>query len=276
VTAIEDYTVRLEEFQGPLDLLLYLARRSEVDLVNLPIARITDQFIASLGDLDRVDIDRAGEFLVMAATLMEIKSRLVSPRPVADPDSAEDDADADRPAPSDEGDDLRDGLVRQLLAYKANRDAADALEARAREWSRRHPAAAVGADRDALLDAAQRRADSVELEDLGLYDLARAYEAVVERVNFDLIGAHSVTLDDDDTPIEEHAADLVDRLASAPQPMRALLAGRPRGQVVGLFVAALELVRRGRVGLDVRPDDGEVVLSLRPVEDAAEPGVSGG
>ena len=71
----EDYQIALENFQGPLDLLLYLIRRAEVDIQDIPIARITDSYITFVRQLDHIDVDVAGEFLVMAATLMEIKSR---------------------------------------------------------------------------------------------------------------------------------------------------------------------------------------------------------
>ena len=75
----DDYQVRLDRFQGPLDLLLFLIRRAEVDVVDIPIAAITDQYFAFLKQLDTIDIDVAGEFLVMAATLVEIKSRTLAP-----------------------------------------------------------------------------------------------------------------------------------------------------------------------------------------------------
>ena len=266
--AIEEYTVRLEDFQGPLDLLLYLARRAEVDVAALPIVEITDQFMATLGSIERIDIDRAGEFLVMAATLMELKSRLVSPRPEGEA-PPEEEGTVQAVPEADDPDTLRSGLIAQLLAYKRHRDAADMLAQRAERWSRRSPVAPVTPDREALLEAVQRRSETVEIEDLGLYDMVSAYEAVLERVNFALLGAHSVALDDDDTPIEEHAADLVDRLsaAAAPEPLRSLLSGRSRGQVVGLFVATLELIRRGRVCLEVRDTDGETVLTLRDTTD---------
>ena len=75
----EDYTVRIDAFQGPLDLLLYLIRRAEVDITDIPVAEITKQYLRFLKDVELIDIDEAGEFLVMAATLMEIKSRMLMP-----------------------------------------------------------------------------------------------------------------------------------------------------------------------------------------------------
>src|SRR3990172_6462205 len=87
------YRVELDIFSGPLDLLLYLVRRSEVDVLDLPIARITAQFQEMLSVLELIDLDLAGDFVVMASTLVEIKSRLLLPRPEeieAEPEIAED------------------------------------------------------------------------------------------------------------------------------------------------------------------------------------------
>src|SRR5207249_8717790 len=98
-----DYQVNLETFRGPLDLLLYLVKRNEVDICDIPIARLTEQFLAYLRVLELIDVEWAGDFLVMAATLMEIKSKMLLPR-------------------SEEAgkgeDDPRLELVRQLIEYK--------------------------------------------------------------------------------------------------------------------------------------------------------------
>lgn len=270
----DDYTVRLEQFQGPLDLLLYLARKAEVDVVDIPIAKIADQYVEHLTGIERIDIDLAGEFLVMAATLMELKSRLLMPVDSgASPDLGEGEDDPRRR--DDEAVDLRTELIQQLLAYKEFRDAADALERRRDVWARRFPAGKAATDRDALLEAAQRRTDAVDLEDIGLFDLVEAYERVLERVNFDLLGSHHVVLEDDDTPIEAHAQELVERLTAANRPMslREVFEGHSRGQVVGLFVATLELVRQRRITIDQRAESGEYIVSIRAdaEQDSPEP-----
>ena len=111
-----EYQVELESFRGPLDLLLYLVKRDEVDICDIPIARITEQYLAYLNVLKIIDVEWAGEFLVMAATLMEIKSRLLLPRG--------EEANADE-------DDPRTELVKQLIEYKKFRDAARLLEEQA-------------------------------------------------------------------------------------------------------------------------------------------------
>src|SRR5215831_1572948 len=117
-----DYLVDIDTFRGPLDLLLYLVKRDEVDVRDIPIARVAEQFKEYLDVLQLIDVERAGDFLVLAATLMEIKSKMLLPSP-AQADEA--------------GEDPRLELVRQLLEYKRFKDAAVLLEARAEQQSQR-------------------------------------------------------------------------------------------------------------------------------------------
>lgn len=113
-----DLAVRLPAFEGPLDLLLYLIRRNEVDIYDIPIETVTRQYLEVLGSMTRLDLELAGEFFVMAATLMYIKSRMLLPQKPAEEldDSAE------------EGLDPRWELVQQLIEYKRFKEAAAGLE----------------------------------------------------------------------------------------------------------------------------------------------------
>lgn len=111
----EEYKVQLEVFEGPLDLLLYLIKRDELDIYDIPIERITQQYMQYLDVMKMLDLNIAGEFLVMAATLMMIKSRMLLPV-------------EERPELEAEEDDPRWDLVRQLVEYKKFKDAADHLE----------------------------------------------------------------------------------------------------------------------------------------------------
>lgn len=273
----EDYTVRLETFEGPLDLLLHLILRAELDVTEIAIARITDQYLAHLERISDVDVEKAGEFLVLAATLLEIKSRYVTPRTDADAsDAPPDDRDA-----ALTGDDLASDLVRQLLQYKSYRDAGDALESRRDQWLLRYPAARALADRQALADAVKDVEDA-DLDDLEVYDLVEAFSRILSTVVFDRIGDHQVS--DDETPIELHAADIVDRLEHEPDAapeargtrLRTIFEGRTRAEMVGLFLALLELVRQHRVRVrqdtdradqpDAQPGD-DIVINLRDLTD---------
>jgi segregation and condensation protein A len=252
-----DYEVRLDAFRGPLDLLLYLIRRAEVDITDIPIHEITEQYFEFLKHIDRIDIDVAGEFLVMAATLIEIKSRTLAP--------VERRAAADGGAGEAEALDPRHELVQQLLAYQKFRFAAETLEARKAEFSRRFPVRVGAADAEEEPTEA-----SLELEDANPLDLFNAYDRIIAAIDLTRLGEHRVEYDD--TPIALHQEDLIDRLDRAQEhrlTLQEVFEGRTHGEQVGLFLATLELARQRRVvvhqddlfapirvELNADPDDG--------------------
>ena len=271
-----DWLVRLPVFQGPLDLLLFLVRRAEVDIHEIPIHTLTDHYLEYVRRLSTVDIDLAGEFLVMAATLVEIKSRSLAPAPT------EEDADPSKPANSSE--DPRAELIRQLLAYQKFRTAAEVLEARRREFAQRGAArvravaleetvvtdAAVTSDADATQDDAVEP-DDFELEDLHLGDLYAAFERIAASIDITRIGDHMVEYDD--TPISLHQDDLVDRLTRSGNHrlfLGTVFEGRTHSERIGLFLALLELVRQGRIHVaqDELDDPIEVTLTEERGPDA--------
>lgn len=256
----DEYHVMLSNFKGPLDLLLFLIRRSELDITDIPIAQITDQYLAFLGGIDQIDIEVAGDFLVMAATLIEIKSRVLRP---TSPKGAGGEAEAS--AESAERDGLDGGdpryeLIQQLLAYQKYRIAAEQLDVRREEFERRF---AIRPTRFTPAADDQSEAVELDLDDVHLMDLFDAYERILATIDFSKLGEHSVEYDD--TPIELHAEDIVDRIARAERgciTLQEAFRGRTRGEVIGLFLATLELVKQRRV--KVRQDDlrGEIVLEL--------------
>jgi len=263
----ESYRVMLEAFEGPLDLLLYLIRKAEVDVADIPVAAITEQYVAFLSGeaIERIDIETAGEFLVMAATLMEIKSRMLAAERVGAPAAGAEGV-------AREAEDPRAELVRQLLEFKKYRDAAESLERRGTEWGRRFGAGA-GVDGGALAAAIEGAAD-VELEDLDLVDLVEAFHRIAETVNFDRLGDHQVRYDD--TPIELHAEDIVSRLgvpeAGGELELGEMFRGRTRPEMVGLFLALLELVRSRRVMVRQEATEGRIVVRLREASNEGEAG----
>ena len=268
----EGYTVRLEAFEGPLDLLLFLIRRAEVDLHDIPITPIAEQFVAHLERVDRVDVDTAGEFLVMAATLMEIKSRMIDRETGGELGTPGGGRAAGRGGAGDDPADPRRELVAQLLEYKKYREAADALETRREEWSRRVPARPIGVHGDEF-EAALASSGEAALEDLSLMDLISAFRRIADSVNFGALGEHEVV--SDDTPVEIHAEDIVQRLREEAEarrhggqlPLFSVLEGRTRAEMVGLFLALLGLIRDERVAFrQPQSEDGvrgEIVLELR-------------
>ncbi|MFA7683860.1 MAG: segregation/condensation protein A [Syntrophales bacterium] len=111
-----DYEIKLDQFQGPLDLLLFLIRKNRIDICDIPIALITEQYLQYLGIIRSLNLDEAGEYLVLAATLLQIKSRMLLPVPEGETEE-------------DEGD-PRQELVNKLLEYQVFKEAASALETR--------------------------------------------------------------------------------------------------------------------------------------------------
>lgn len=255
------YTVRLDAFEGPLDLLLHLIQRAELDVTAISVARIADDYLRHLGALTEIDVDDAGEFLVLAATLIEIKSRLVSPDPAAP---------ADASALAGDGDDdpscLAADLVRQLLRYKSYRDAADLLARRHAEWQERYPSGAADADPSAEPEP------TLDLDDVAISDLFLAFHKILETVQLDRLGDHRVV--DDDTPIELHAAGIMAHLESSPEgagapvPFRTIFVGKTRSEAVGMFIALLELVRQRRIRVHQPAPGAELMVIARTGADA--------
>jgi segregation and condensation protein A len=234
----DDYQVRLDSFQGPLDLLLFLIRRAEVEITDIPIASITDQYFLFLKQLQAdIDIDMAGEFLVMAASLVEIKSRTLAPSPKRQGDGANEGSPLDDTDPRFE-------LVQQLLSYQKYRTAADDLDRLRSEFARRYPVGGRGVSAE---EEVEREYDA---EDVHLLDLIDAYERIIAGIDLAKIGDHTVAYDD--TPISLHQVDLVDRLSTAPAKrltLQEVFSGRTRAEAIGLFLAMLELAREQRISI---------------------------
>ncbi len=266
-----DYRVELDNYSGPLDLLLFLVRKHEIDLHDIPIARLTEQYLAYLATMKRIDLEVAGEFLVMAATLLEIKSRMLLP---ADQQA---EGDADQPA-DEQWLDPRYELVQQLLAYKRFRDAAGQLEQRLATWEQRLPARAAEPSHARRTPTDEHGPDDdehapprdIELEDVSVMDLCEAFARMLESIGGRT--HHEVLYDD--TPIALHAADILDRLTrDAPtrgMDLHAIFHGRSRSEAIGLFLAMLELVRRRQVRA-TQDDSGRIhlIATGQPAEDPA-------
>lgn len=243
---MKDYRVDLDVYNGPLDLLLFLIRKEEVDIYDIPIAQITAQYVAYVRLIKQLDPNVAGDFLVLAATLMEIKSRMLLPRPPALPEE-------------DEFIDPRLELVRQLLEYKTFKDAAHRLGLSAEIQALKHPRQLV---------ALPSGPAEIDLEELQIWDLIDAFNKLLEQTGRRQM-SHEVVYDD--TPLALHATDVLDSLtrAGGAQQFESIFEGRSRSQLIGLFLALLELIRRRRIRVEQDRAFGTIVIFLldaSPVE----------
>jgi len=247
----QDYRVELQAYAGPLDLLLYLVRRHEIDLQDIPMAELTARYLEHLEVIRQIDVERAGEFLVMASTLLEIKSAMLGAELGTEAAAGEE---ADEPAL-----DPRHELVQQLLAYKRYKDAAGELEEIGEAWSQRAPVQVARGAREEEEEGAPAR--ELDLEEVNIHDLCEAFARIMASVGAQPRG-HEVVYDD--TPIMLHAADIADRLErEGPMTLQALFADRQsRSEMIGLFLATLELVREGRVRVQQEGAGGAIRLEL--------------
>lgn len=235
-----DYRVQLDVFNGPLDLLLFLIKRDELDIYDIPIARITDsyiQYVRHLKEMSKehgLDINVAGDFMVMAATLMEIKSATLLPKQEVvskDPNGAS----------LEQLTDPRYELVKQLLEYKKLKDQSTLLERQRAEHEARFPRIAV------LPDFDTNEPPPLDMDEVQVWDLLDAFSKVMRDIGFRRPKFHEVEYDE--TPIELHAADIEDRLKREKKlSLRALLVGRTsRSDMIGVFLALLELIREKKI-----------------------------
>jgi segregation and condensation protein A len=233
-----DYQVDLDVFRGPLDLLLYLVKRDEIDICDIPIARVAEQFKQYLHVIQLIDVERAGDFLVMAATLMEIKSKMLLPR--------NDEA-------AEEEDDPRQELVRQLLEYKKFKDAAALLDAQAEQQSYRLARQPVPHRPGS--DAAPQPLQAVEL-----WDLVSAFGRLMRET----LALQPQQIVMDHTPIQVYMETIVQRLTQEGSVLFSALFTPPysRGRLLGLFLAVLELIKGRRLLVEQPEAFGDFRLTL--------------
>ena len=214
-----DFRVDLNVFRGPMDLLLYLVRKHEVEIVDIPIAVITDQYLEYLAMIEQLDVNAVGDFLGMASLLIEIKSQQVLPRC--------DEVDG-------ELDDPRQELVRRLLEYKKYRDAASILEERGRSWQQRYSRLSTDLPRH------ERDMAGEPIQEVELWDLVSAFGRIMRETD----AARPASIVYDDTPIHVYMSRIHARLIEAGQPVlpRPLRAGHAQIDV------GRDLSGRSRVG----------------------------
>jgi segregation and condensation protein A len=221
-----DYKVKLEIFEGPLDLLLFLIKRDEIDIYDISIERITRQYLEYLQAFKELKIDIAGEFIVMAANLIYLKSRSLLP------------ADQQPPDEEAEEDDPRWDLIRQLIEYKKFKEAADQLHARELEQERifTRDGGAIAAVAEAPL----------RLAEVGIFELINAFQNAIKRAEAredlrEIFGEHFTVSDKIDLILQRVATDARLRFSDL------FNAIASRVEIVVTFLALLELIRLKQV-----------------------------
>jgi segregation and condensation protein A len=216
------FAVKLDQFEGPLDLLLHLIKKNEVNVHDIPIAMITTQYLAAIALMEELNLDVAGEYLVMAATLIHIKSKMLLPRPET------------AAGVEDEHEDPRDALVRRLLEHQKFKAAAGLLHEREQwrsaQWQRP----------DQRIAAIAGDGYEPELE-VDLFTLLSAFQAVIERAKH----RPKVLLPPEQMSVEARIDQLLERLSETQAcGFDELFAdAHDRGGLIVTFLALLEMIR---------------------------------
>jgi segregation and condensation protein A len=233
------FQVELDIYRGPLDLLLYLVRKHEVEIADIPIATITTQFIEYVKVLELLDFDAAGDFLELATTLIEIKSRLLLPH--------EDEVEI-------EPEDPRQELVQRLLEFKQYRDAASLLDERSRQWQERFPRLAT--------DTLEQQVSPIDqpIQGVELWDLVSALGRVLrDRASQQ---GPSTAIFYDDTPVHVFMERIYERVVTERRLEFSRLCSQAihRSTLVGMFLAVLELMRHRHVKASQSEPFGDIWL----------------
>lgn len=242
----ESITIRVPVFEGPFDLLLHLIRENKVDIYDIPISLITSQYLEYLEMMKELNLEIAGEFLVMAATLIHIKSRMLLP--------------PDEEAPLEEQEDPRRALVQKLLEYQRYKEAAGNLRLRESEWLRvfrREP-------------PCDEEDGEVYLADLSLFDLLGAFKQILQKAPPETVSITKETLTVKDRMstimeiIEEREAVRFEDLFKE---------GITRMCLIVTFVALLELIRLGLLRAYQETHFGNIWV-INPAKRSSAPAVS--
>ncbi len=237
------YRVQLQNFEGPLDLLLFFIRRDELDIHDIPVARITDEYLAYVRVLEEVDLDGVADFIYMAAILIGIKAKMLLPRPELD----------------DEGEpvDPRAELVRRLLEYMRYKEAAGHLE-------RRFEQRAEQFVRGAASDVRAELSDTVETSyRVSVFDLITVLKRVLAEAPAE---AYVHPVQRYDYTVEEQQAFVLRRVRDGRTSFVALVARHPKPFIITTFLAILELVQRREIRIvdGVTSEDFWLAAGERP------------
>jgi segregation and condensation protein A len=234
-------TIRLERFEGPLDLLLHLIKRDEIDIYDIPIAHITQQYLAYIELMRQLDLEVAGEFLVMAATLMRIKSRMLLPQPAVGEEE-------------DEGD-PREELVQRLIEYRQFKEAAETLKLKESERRLIY---------ERGMTPSEDEAGPLPLASATLFDLLDALNRVMARIPEQAIYEVQAEVYDIEDKMSLIGAALAER--GALSFLGLLEQCRTRAEMIVTFIALLELIKLGQAVCAQAEPFGDISIVRGPAE----------
>jgi segregation and condensation protein A len=237
------YQLKLPKFQGPLDLLLHLIRKNEVDVYDIPILLITDQYNAYLDTMAELDLDIAADYIYMAALLINIKSRMLLPR--------------DESADGELGEDPRKELVDRLLEYQRFKAVAESFAEldvlRMGMWAR--PRVPVPGDEP----------NEIDMSDVGLFDLIDAFRTALVRYRTN--HPQAIELQRTVHKVSDKMRELYLKVREkSPIRLQWFLEGRDRNELIAIFLGMLELVRLGGIHLQQGSIFGEILINAVPTE----------
>lgn len=235
------YQVKLDTFEGPLDLLLHLINRLEIDIYDIPVAKITEQYMNYIHTMQHLELNIASEYLVMAATLLAIKSQMLLPKQEIDDDFEEYEEDP------------REELMNRLIEYRKFKDAAEELKEKELDHHQLFTRAPMVYDEQDIKP-------TVKQSHLSIYDLLEALGRMVERKQWHR--PLDTKVQRAEIPIEERMEEILDIVTHAENGalFDELFSHRSRSHIVVTFIAVLELMKKKQIFCKQQQNFGEIFL----------------
>lgn len=235
---MDDYKIKLEVFEGPMALLMHLIETAELDIHDIPIAKVTEQYMLYLKALEEFNIEIASEFLVMAASLLQIKSRLLLPRPEHIADNSEEESDP------------RQELIERLLEYRKFKQLASILDGMGSQRQRYYTRLPQEITERVLLPSG-----------LTIHDLISALASLLtdEKVNFALV-------EHDEVSVQDKMNDIISLLIKHNGQLKfteTIIRSGTRSEMIASFLAILELMKLRRIAITQQMQFGPIYLMLR-------------
>lgn len=241
------YKVQLKNFEGPLDLLLFFIKRDELDIYDIPISYITNQFLEYLHMLEELDLDVASEFILMASLLMSIKAKMMLPREDTDDEEIDES-------------DPRYELVQRLLEYKRYKEMSEKMADMDEETRKQYRRGYFEAD------DVEKQATGEALQDVTMFDLIAAFKKVLQDIERKNVVHHVEKVS---TTVEEQSEFVLNRLQEKGRQSFIEICSTLKNKIylVVTFLAVLEMIKEQQINLFIEDDPTEFYLDLKPVDE---------